>query len=60
MYRILFTFLLHFYFSFTWSQTYNIIDYGAKPEADFINTNAINSAINECSSKGDTFLFTNM
>ena len=52
MYRILFTFLLHFYFSFTWSQTYNIIDYGAKPEADFINTNAINSAINECSSKG--------
>ena len=45
-------FLIFGYIQFSWTQTHNILDYGAKPESDFINTSAINEAINECHSQG--------
>ena len=55
-YKILF--LIFGYVQFSWTQIHNILDYGAKPESDFINTSAINEAINVCHSKGEArFLF---
>ena len=54
-YKILF--LIFGYVQFSWTQIHNILDYGAKPESDFINTSAINEAINVCHSQGGGTVF---
>ena len=54
-YKILF--LIFGYVQFSWTQIHNILDYGAKPESDFINTSAINEAINNCHSQGGGTVF---
>jgi polygalacturonase len=36
----------------TYSQTFNILDFGAKSSESFINTDPINDAIRQCSSVG--------
>ena len=54
-YKILF--LIFGYIQFSWTQTHNILDYGAKPEPNFINTSVINEAINECHSQGGGTVF---
>ena len=50
-------FLIFGYIQFSWTQTHNILEYGAKPESDFINTSAINEAINKCHSQGGGTVF---
>ncbi|MDR6562313.1 MULTISPECIES: glycosyl hydrolase family 28 protein [unclassified Arcicella] len=37
---------------YTFSQTYNILDFGAKTDTTFLNTQAIQSAIDKCHSQG--------
>ena len=36
----------------TYSQTFNILDFGAKSSESFVNTESINNAIKQCSSFG--------
>ena len=36
----------------TYSQTFNILDFGAKSSESFVNTESINNAIKQCSSLG--------
>jgi polygalacturonase len=36
----------------TYSQTFNILDFGAKSSESYVNTEPINNAIKECSSLG--------
>ena len=52
MSRPFYFFLILLSFNLVCAQTYNIIDFGAKHGAYFVNTDPINNAINQCSSLG--------
>ena len=52
MSRPFYFFLILLCFNLVYAQTYNIIDFGAKPDGSFVNTDPINNAINQCSLLG--------